>query len=605
MSRFKSSYDEDVVATKAWDSLLLWRLLHWARPHWGQFIISLLILVTLFAVQLGGPYVWRLALDGPVKAVVEGGDEATIAGALSHLDLLVLIYAGLVLVQGMLSYLEVAQLARTGQVVIHDLRSKLFAHIQELDITFFDERPTGSLVTRVTSDIENLSELFTSGLVVLFFDVFKIIALVAILFWIDFELALVVAALTPVLVLVSLLFRGGARRGFRQVRAQLARLNGYLQEVLSGVRVVQVFHREERVSKRFGDLLQPYLEANLRTLWLFAFFFPAISLTVFLIQGAALKVAGGQIVAGELDFGAFYQFWIYLALLVSPVRELGERYNVLQAAFASAERVFQIFDTTPSIAAPDDATAPPPPGAGDRVRFEDVSFSYVEGSEVLSDLSFEIGAGQTVAIVGATGAGKSTVVNLLLRFHDPSHGRILFDAVDLRELDPHALREQCGLVLQDDFLFEGSVRQNIVMGRESVSEASLERALRMSCANDLVERLPQGLDEPMRERGGRLSTGERQLLAIARALAGDPRLVILDEATASVDSGTEARIEEATQNLLSGRCALVIAHRLSTIRRADLILVLHHGELRESGTHQELLERDGIYARLHAMQFSE
>ncbi len=602
MSQAEQDPHDELVAGKAFDARLLRRLLRWARPHARQFLWSLLVLMGLFAVQLAGPYVWRLALDGPVRSVAtEGGDRAA---ALEHLSWLVAAYAGLVLLQGVLSYFEIAQLIRTGQLVIHDLRTQLFAHIQRLDLSFFDSRPTGSLVTRVTSDIENLAELFTSALIVLGFDVVKIVVLVGLIFWIDVQMALVVAALTPVLIVISLAFRGGARSGFRHVRAKLAKLNGYLQEVLSGVRVVQVFHREERVSRNFAGYLQPYLDANLRTLLLFALFFPAISLTVFLIQGAALWVGGVQIADGTLEFGTFYQFWIYLALLVNPIRELGERFNVLQAAFASAERVFQILDTEPSIQSPTGALRDPEEHRG-TLSFEHVSFAYIAGTPVLEDVSFDIAAGETVAIVGATGAGKSTLVNLALRFHDPSEGRVTLDGVDLREFDPRALRARCGLVLQEDFLFQGTVRENLVMARSEVSDEALERALETSRARDVVERLPGGLDAPVTERGATLSTGERQLLAIARALAADPELIILDEATASVDSGTEARIEEATHNLLEGRSALVVAHRLSTVRRADKILVMHRGRLRESGTHQELLALGGLYAQLHALQFSD
>jgi len=602
VSRFDPQVDDELVATKAWDSRLLWRLLGWARPHRRRFAVSLVVLMALFAVQLLGPYLWRLALDGPVRGVSTG--EVERGAALEHLLWICGAFLGLVALQGWLSYLEVAQLARTGQGVIHDLRTRLFEHVGTLDVGFFDERPTGSLVTRVTSDVENLAELYTSGLVVLSFDLFKVAVLVGLLFWIDVDLALVVAALLPLLILISLAFRGRARDSFRHLRARLASLNGYLQEVLTGIRVVQLFHRERLVSARFDRLLEPYLQASLRALFYFALFFPAIGLTVYGIQAAALRVGGAQIAAGSMEIGVFFQFWFYLSLLVNPVRELGERYNVLQAAFASAERIFRVLDTEPRITAPLRGDGRAPAAADpDLVRFEEVSFEYVPDTPVLRSLSFTIPRGQTVAIVGATGAGKSTVVNLLQRFHDPTGGRVLFDGADLRDLDPRVLRARCGLVLQDEFLFEGSVRENLALGREGVDQDGLRRALEMSSAAELVEGLPGGLDHPLSERGAQLSTGERQLLAMARALAGDPELVILDEATASVDSRTEARIEEATRNLLTGRSALVIAHRLSTVRRADRILVLHHGELREAGTHAELLRRDGLYARLYDLQF--
>jgi len=600
--------DKELVATKSWDSQVVARLLGWARPHRREFVLSFVILVGLFLVELAGPYVWRLVLDGPVAGVGAGTVDSE--SAFTSLARLGGLYAVLALAQAVLSYFEVAQLARTGERVIHDLRTALFDHLQKQDLDYFDRRATGSIVTRLTSDVKNLSELFTSGLVVLLFDVIKIVVLIGVLFWIHTELALVVTVLTPVLIAISILFRGGARRGFRLVRAHLSKLNGYLQEVLSGVRMVQMFHREERVSKRFAEHLDGYLTANLRTLLLFSLFFPAISLTVFAIQIAVLRVSGSELIRGELEIGVFYQFWFYLALLVSPIRELGERYNVLQAALASAERVFQVLDTEPEVrAGPGARDAGDLRGDGDAsdalISFEHVDFHYNEGTPVLQDVSFQLPEGETIAVVGPTGAGKSTIVNLLLRFHDSTAGHVRFAGVDLRELDPQSLRRQCGLVLQEEFLFEGTVRENLALGRPGVTDAALDRALEMACAKDLVARMADGLDTRLGERGQELSKGERQLLSIARALAADPRLVILDEATASIDSETEARIEEATRNLISGRSSLVIAHRLSTIQSADRILVLHHGRVRESGTHRELLEAGGLYARLYELQFAD
>jgi ATP-binding cassette subfamily B protein len=367
--------------------------------------------------------------------------------------------------------------------------------------------------------------------------------------------------------------------------------------------VVQIFRREERVMGRFDGFLERYFQANLKTIFLFAIFFPVLAFVVNLIQASTIWVGGTRIVAGELTYGEFIQFWFYLTMFVAPIRDMGERYNVIQSAFASAERIFQVLDTKPEIDAPKEPRALPSHSGLETVRFEGVSFAYTPGREVIEDVSFEIPPGKTVAIVGATGSGKSTLVSLLLRFHDPSTGVVTHDGADLREYDPRAWRGRTGLVLQEDYLFAGTVRENLVMGRDEVTEESLLRAIEMSSCGRVLNNLTDGLEGDVAERGATFSTGERQLLAIARALAANPALVILDEATASVDSATEAAIEEATRNLLKGRSALVVAHRLSTIRRADEILVLHHGQIRERGNHAALLAMGGLYAKLHALQF--
>ena len=597
-----SGHDEN-VAGKAWDGAVVRRLAGWARPHWRLFAASFGVLVGLFVLDLLGPWMWRHIIDGPVAGALaarkSGGDAAPAVAAFWWW---IGGYAALVAVQVALRYFEVAQLNRTGQAVIADLREALYRHIQALDLSFHDRRPTGALVTRVTSDVENLNEMFTSGIITLAFDLLKVVALLVVIFLLDWRLALVVAGGTPVLVGISIVFRGGARNAHRAVRAELARLNGYLQEVLQGIRVVQVFRRERQTGERFRGHLDTYLQANLRTIFLFALFFPAIDFAVSLVQGGTLWVGGVSIVEQRLTVGEFVQFWFYVALLVSPIRELGERYNILQSAFASAERIFEVLDTRPKIVGPD---KDPKPAFEGRIRFENVSFSYDGVTPVLEDASFEVAPGRTVALVGATGSGKSTLVNLLLRFYDPTSGRITLDGIDLKEIPLATLHSRIGLVLQEDFLFAGTVRENLLMGREGIDEAAIDEALRASHADMVVARLDGGLDAQVAERGATFSTGERQLLAIARALAARPPLVVLDEATASVDSGTEAKIEDATQKLLAGRAALVVAHRLSTVRRADEILVLHKGRVRERGTHEELLKRGEIYARLHRLQFSE
>ena len=593
----------ELVVTKAWDSSLFRRLLEFIRPHRRLFLASFAVLMCLFAGELFGTWIWRGAIDGPVTGAAGAEDRSPYVRELLGW---VGLYVGLVVFMTGMRYLETSVLTRTGQAVVHDLRARVFRHLQHLDLGFFDRRPTGALVTRVTTDIENLSEMFTSGVVVLFFDALKVTVVLGILFSINAQLALITLLTTPLLIGVSLGFRGGARRAHREVRARLARLNGYLQEVLNGIRVVQVFRREERVAGRFNEALDRYFEANQRTIFLFALFYPAMSLAVYVIQGAALWAGVVAITGESLSYGAFVQFWLLLNMLVRPIRELGERYNVLQSAFASAERIFQVLDTAPSVASAASPTALPDAGGQPpSIRFEDVEFEYVEGSPILKGISFEVPRGKTVAVVGATGAGKSTLVNLLLRFYDPQAGRITLDDVGIQDLPLETLRTRFGLVLQEDFLFAGSVRDNLVMERGGVTDASLAEALAASQARDLVQRLDGGLDAEVAERGATFSTGERQLLAITRALAARPDIVVLDEATAAVDSGTEHRIERATRALLEGRSALVIAHRLSTIRDADEILVMARGEIRERGTHDELLARGGLYAKLHALQFEE
>jgi ATP-binding cassette subfamily B multidrug efflux pump len=596
----------EVVATKVWDSHLLARLWTFARPHRKLFALCFASLSLLFLLQLIAPRMLSSAIDGPISAARDARDADPAgfdsAPYLRELSLWAAGYLALIIAAAFFRYWQTELLVRTGQSVIHDLRTRLFAHMQKLDLAWYDRRPTGALVTRVTSDIENLNELFTSGLVTLLFDLFKVVVVLALLFTVSPPLALLVLVLTPVLIAVSIFFRGGARAAHRRVRARLAHLNGYLQEVLQGMRVVQAFRREERVSERFGEHLAGYLAANFRTIFLFALFYPILSWVVVLIQASVLWRAGGAVASADLTIGDFLLFWFWLQLFIAPIRELGERYNVLQSAFASAERIFEVLDTKTDIPESEQATAVTSPFRG-HVRFENVCFSYDGERNVLEDLTFEIPPGHNIALVGATGAGKSTIVNLLLRFYDPTSGRITIDGVDLREIDLSSYRDQLGLVLQEDFLFSGSVRENLVLGRERVGPEQISAALAASSADVVVARLEGGLDAEVAERGGRLSTGERELIAIARALAGDPGLVVLDEATSSVDSSTEARIEEATHRLLSERSALVVAHRLSTVRRADKILVMHRARLRESGTHNQLLERDGIYAKLHALQF--
>ena len=604
MSETVDIHGDEIVSAKTLDYGLMRRLLPYATRHWPAFARSMGVLAAILACELVMGLLWKLAIDGPATSAVEQNAAALgIDPAIQRsFIIIVLAYVACVVAKTCLSYLEVATLGRTGQLVVHDLRRDVFRHLVRLDVNWFDGRPTGSLVTRVTTDVENLSEMFTSGLVVIVFDLLKIVVILAVMFTISAKLALLTLLATPLMIAVSLLFRGGAREAFRMVRACASRQSGYLQEVLSGIRIVQAFGRESHVRAQYDELQENTYRAALKALLLFALFFPTITFVEALYKGGALWSFGTEVSEGRMTLGQFLQFWMYLYILLAPIRELGERYNVLQAAFASAERLFQILDTKSSITQPRDPVSAGRITAG-HVRFEDVHFHYSPDVPVLRGVSFEIPPGHTVALVGATGAGKSTIVDLLLRFRDPVRGRITIDGVPLDQFAPAELRRHFGLVLQEDYLFHGTLRENLVMEREGVDEESLGIALEASRAGEVVSRREAGLESVVHERGAGYSQGERQLLAIARALAGNPHLVVLDEATASVDSGTEAWIEDATSRLLRGRSSLVVAHRLSTVRRADRILVLQHGELRESGTHDQLLAEDGLYARLYHLQF--
>jgi ATP-binding cassette subfamily B protein len=578
------------------------RLLGYLRPYWLQVAAAIAMLILASGLELVGPWLTRLAID-----------RAFPDGDYGFLALLGLLFLGTLAVSSALVYAQTILTTWIGQRVMIDLRNSVFGHLQRLDLKFFDRNPVGRLMTRVTSDIEVLNEMFTSGVVTIFGDLFTIGAIVTAMLLLDWRLALVTFAVLPVVFLAAMVFRIRVRRAYRDIRTRIARINAYLQERITGMQVVQMFGQEEANREEFGEINRDHLEAHLRSITYYAIFFPVIELLSAVALALIIWYGGGKSLEGAITIGTIAAFLQYARRFFRPIQDLSEKYNILQNAMASSERVFRLLDRQPAIMEPQ---SPEPLAVlRGRIAFEDVWFRYVEpkaavaageGEDewILKGIDFVVEPGERVAVVGATGAGKSTLINLLMRFYEPQRGRITLDGRDIRQLPLTQLRTSMGLVLQDVYLFSGSAGWNIDLGRKEVDRQQVRQASVRVGADRYVQRLAGGYEEPLAERGGNLSIGERQLLSFARALAGDPRILLLDEATSSVDSEIEARIDTALEELMAGRTSLVVAHRLSTIRNADRILVLHHGQLRETGTHDELLGLDGLYARLHRLQFA-
>ncbi|HUO83711.1 MAG TPA: ABC transporter ATP-binding protein, partial [Thermoanaerobaculia bacterium] len=488
------------------------------------------------------------------------------------------------------------------QYVMYDLRKEIFGHLQRLDLKFFDRNPVGRLLTRVTTDVEALNEMFTAGFVTIFGDIFVLVGIVAVLFWMDWRLALVLFSILPFILLVSLWFRRGARITYRQVRARIAAINAFLQEHLSGMAVVQLFNREPEESNKFEGLNARHRDANLDSIRYYAVFYPAVEIIQSVGIALIIWYGGGKVVQNTLSIGALVAFFSYAQRFYEPISDLSEKYNILQGAMAASERIFKLLDTRWEI------ESPPEGKRIDEVReieFRSVWFAYKDEEWVLKNVSFRIRRGERIAVVGHTGAGKTTITNVLLRFYDVQKGAILINGIDVREMDLGHLRSLFAIVQQDVFLFSGTVEENIRLGDLGIPQERIVRASERVQAARFIRRLPDGYQAPLRERGAGLSAGEKQLLSFARALAFDPPVLILDEATSSIDTETEHLIQQGIEILMEGRTSLVIAHRLSTIRSADSILVFHHGEIRERGTHDDLLVEGGIYRRLYELQFRE
>ena len=583
-------HNEEEALGKAYDARLMRRLLHYLQPYRARVLIAIVVLLGAAFIEIAGPMLTKLALDRAIP---------------QHDLHLLLQFAGLYLLSMIAAFVfEATQTLLTtqlGQSVMYDLRRELFEHLQKLPLPFYDRNPVGRLITRVTSDVEVLNDLFSSGVVTVFGDVFTLAVIAGVMLFVDWRLALVTFAVMPIVVISAGVFRTRIRDAYRDIRVRLARINAFLQEHISGMSIVQLFGREHDTSQRFRAITNDHLQAHLRSVTYYALFFPVVELLTTVSAAAAIMYGGGRILAHVTTVGTLAAFLMWARRFFRPIQDLSEKYNMLQDAMASSERIFRLLDEpVPLQLADSDGDVR---FARGEIEFRNVWFAYIEEDWVLKGVSFRAAPGERVAIVGHTGAGKTTIIGLLMRFYEPQRGEILFDGVNIRDIPVHELRARIGLVLQDVFIFSHSVAFNIRMGREDISMERVRLAAERVGAGKFIERLPQQYEAPLGERGLSLSVGERQLLSFARALAFDPLVLILDEATSSVDSALEEQIEHAVETVMHGRTSLVIAHRLSTIQSADRILVLHHGELKESGTHQELLARGGLYARLYELQF--
>ncbi|MBK7350826.1 MAG: ABC transporter ATP-binding protein [Gemmatimonadetes bacterium] len=580
---------------RRYDAALMRRLLQYIAPYRWLALLAVLLLLATAGLTLVGPLLTQRALDVAVPA----RDDAL-------LRTLALLFLGALVLEFVLDYAQAYLTAWMGQRVMGDLRLQVFSHLQRLSVSYFDRHPVGRLMTRVTSDVETLNELFSSGVVTVFGDVFTLAAITGMMLLTDWRLALVAFAVMPVMYLSAVTFRRHVRSSFRDIRARVARLNAFLQEHLSGLRVVQLFGREQAEAAAFAAVNRDHLQAHLRSITVYAIFFPVVEFLTTVALALLLWYGGLRVLGGTLTVGVLAAFIQLTRRFFQPLQDLSEKYNLLQSAMASSERIFQLLDTTPEVRSPAAPRALAQPVRG-QVAFEHVWFRYRAGAPgadegwVLRDVSFTARPGQTLALVGHTGAGKTTILSLLLRYYDPERGRITIDGVDLRELDLATVRGLIGFVQQDLFLFTGDIERNLVLDSGRGPAAARQAAERVG-ASRFIERLPSGYGHVLGERGRSLSVGERQLLSFARALAQDPRILVLDEATSSVDAEAEAQIQRAVTELMVGRTSLVVAHRLSTILHADEILVMHHGEIRERGTHRALLAQGGLYERLYRLQ---
>ncbi|MFQ5511736.1 MAG: ABC transporter ATP-binding protein [Candidatus Krumholzibacteriia bacterium] len=592
-------FDDDEVLDRSYDRTLMRRILGYLKPYRGLVVVSIALLLLVSLFQLAPPYLSKIAIDRYITPDGSLDTGARYAGLMK----VVAVFLLALLMAFATNYLQIYVMAYVGQRVMYDLRMQIFKHLQKMEVAYFDKNPVGRLMTRLTSDVEVLNEMFTSGVVAIFLDLFTLIGIMIVLCYLNLKLALITFTLLPLLFVAATIFRTSVRRTYRQLRKRVAAINAFLQENITGMSVVQIFNRENAQYRQFSGRNRKLYDAHIRTIMAYAIFYPAIEILSSVAIGLILWYGGKGVLDGAITFGSMVAFVQYAQRFYRPISDLSEKYNVLQSAMASSERIFGLLDTEPRINDPDrPVTIPAAPA---EVVFESVHFSYNPGEEILHDVSFNVAAGEKVAIVGYTGSGKTTIINLLSRYYDVQQGRILIDGVDIRQYRQRELHRYIATVLQDVFLFSGDIAHNIHLGDQAITPEQMEEVARYINADRFIKNLPGGYAEQVGERGRTLSVGERQLLSFARALAYEPKILVLDEATSSVDTDTEYLVQDALKKFMSGRTSIVIAHRLSTIRYVDRIIVIHKGRIVERGSHRELLERGGHYSKLYELQYKD
>jgi ATP-binding cassette subfamily B protein len=576
----------------------LWRrILGYAVHYWQGVALAVFLSFAVIGSSLLLPYLVRLGVDNYIINV-----EITVSERFSGLTILAVIFGVAVIVGFIGNYFQVTVLEWTGQNIMHRLRQHIYIHMLGLDLAFFNENPSGKLVTRLTNDVQNMHEMFTSVIVTLFNDVIRIIGILVLLYWLNWRLAVLMTLLLPAILVATLWFSKIARNVYREIRTNLAKINAYLQEAVSGISLIQLFQREKDTERSFVNLNQAYFASTVQQIKIFGIFMPVLDILASTATAISIWYGGILILRGEMTIGILVAFLSYMRLFFQPLRELSQKYSIVQSAMASAERIFQLLDTRSGLPVLPEPLGPQ--AVSGTLEFSNVTFGYDPDKPVIHNLSMKVAPGETVAIVGATGSGKSTIINLLERMYDPDSGRILLDGHDLRELDPQWLRNTVGLVMQEVYLLRGTIKENILLD-SGMGEQGLTAILQLAQLDELIGRLPQGIHTKIGEGNLELSAGERQLLTLARVMVRDPEILVLDEATANVDSETEILVERAIDATLSRRTSIVIAHRLSTIRRADRIIFMDSGQIVEEGTHEKLMADKGFYNRLQNLQYIE